>query len=417
MLIKVSSEEMYTAIALVESLSKGVKLAYALVKCSDNNMSVCYCDENKRIIRKIPIEMATNVADEAASTEEIQFMVPVEKTLSILGHCRAAEGLTVDPMELELNKDGQVLSLSVVKRLSEAYGEEVGKEAGRFCYNISLGNISTPTFKLTLGADYDSIFDVTADSEEWDIGTLRESFAKLQVDKSIKNIYVVGKYGTMFSSGGYMTTQLFINDPTKKANYNLNSATVGHVTETLGKMAGASKVNVLVLEGGRFITFVSDKEDCALWVTGSGGNNGETTRFNELTHDSLKFESYMGVCNKMIMISCIDSIIGEDKNDTQKFEIVQAPNGEAVVKMSMVLAGGSMTNAMECILRSFTKADPEAKDFSSSLRIKTLRDIMTNCKNNWVGIRINCGEQVTLLRVSDMNGQVPESYHYTQLSV
>lgn len=406
--INVKVDDFYNALLLVDSLSKSNKMPYALIKCEKETMSICYSDQSKRVIKIISIDNEDDI--------EKSFMIPVDRALKIIYYCLGSDNTTTDIIKLDIQDN--VLKIEVEDKLSEAYGNEIeNRQIGGLKYQLSIyDDLSKKEFGLTVRTDYSVCLNFDESADRWDTSILRDNLNKLKIDNSVKNIYVAGSISSMFAIGANQLSQ-FVIDTNIKSNFTIDIITASYVNDTLNKLKDTDYIIVQLHNDGQFISFTSEDRKCGIWVLSGRANSGDAMRYGIFTNPEFSYGAYSGMCLKDVLKKYADLVTSEDNNSNQRFSIVK--HGDyAEVKFNLVSAGGSLSNEMTCLMMSFKMDDESLGDLNAYVVMKTLKDILNNCKGDWVGIKVNRNEDSCYLKICDVVGDYEaNAYHYTTLNL
>ena len=414
-MFKVKLKSMYDTLGAAGIIAN-TKNYVALVSVLDSEVRISTSDGNKRFIRALPIEDNDwGMTDGAPSDIGRQFVVSLDKVVGILSNYIPRDGIDVSDLEIGFDGEG-VMTLHCIHTLSESkYDESIaGTKTNEFSNRITIESVDTPRYSIVAKSKYDDMLEETEEYDEWDIATLRDNLSRLIIDKGTRIVYTSAKRGQMFAVGSNQLS--IITTEGIKYGFILDVTTAKAVADTLGKFEGTT-VTASTAEGSRYVNFRSADGTTALWAACIPATKSDLSKLDLYTSAANRYAAYRGYCVKDTLIASVDAIMGSDKEDNQKFEIIKDEDGE-YIRLSNVSAGGSIGNQFTTRLMSAARDSEEREDLAGTIVIKTLSDIMKNCKNIFVVIGVEVKDEYTLMRFEDRSNdyKVLNSAHYTMIN-
>lgn len=406
-MITVDLREFYDSLQTCGSIVSD-KNAAAVIKVKENTMSVCTADATKRYINKIDIE----------NPEEIErdFILPLGKTLEIMVNYLPGDGIDAE-FSFEISEDN-VFSTNCVHMFSpDKYDDEMaGRTVASLSNRIVAEAMDNPRRAMIAKSRYDELLEEVDDVDEWNCGELKDKLNKLMIDKQTRNIYISAKQSKMYAIGKNQVSMFDIGEINH--GFILDVSVAKAVVNALAKFNGDT-VLVSAADSGKYITISDEDGNCALWVCGAPANRGDMKKIGIYTNEELTYDDYRGACSRVALNTIINSILSSDKADSQRIEIINTDNPEnAELKLSNVAVGGSVENKFSTMIFQFRKGANAGGDLSGAIGCKTLKDILSVCTQDYVGIQIQKLEQYIIIKIEDKyadgNGEVVNlSQHYT----
>lgn len=407
-MISVALKDFYDALVVSKAVSSA-KVPYAVVKINGNTMDVCTSDGYRKFVKRMNIENSDNT--------ESSFVVSLEKILGILGNYLPADGISASPLNIEFGGEN-IVSLYCEHSLSEEkYAEGLaGKRVNVLNNKVAVESSAEQRHAMLCRTDYDSLLNEPDSCDEWVVSTLKENISRLNIDQATKTIYTSSRRSEMFAVGSNQLSIIKI-EPIN-FGFNLEVSTAKAVVDALGKF-DCSTAKVYSVENGRYATFLNESCTMALWVAGVANTRGDISKLELYTNPEVAYDNYKGLCIKVSLMTAVNAIIGSDKSDSQEFEIIDIDT-EPKIKMSNVIAGGSVSNTFTTEFIDFALGTDINENLKGKIVVKTLKDMLSNCKENFVRLCVQRFNEYAIVRVDDIvikdNAIDIKSSHFTMIN-
>ena len=394
------------------------KNSAAVIKVRGDSIDVCTSDGSKKYIKRIAITNPEQV--------EKDFVLPLNKAIDILNNYTPADTLEAN-FEIGIEHvenggaNGGYIELNCVHTFStEKCTEDIaGKVATELHNKLVVESIDSPKRVLIVKGRYDELLQEVDSTDSWDISELSGNMSKLVIDKQTKNIYISQQLSKMFALGTNQLTMFDIGDISFGFALDVNVSKA--VTSAISKFSGDS-CEVYTTDGGKYATFLDCDGTSALWVQCSPIAKSDLRKVDVYTNESMKYLDYKGACSRVALNTIVNAIISSDSSDSQLLEIINTnSDDDAQLKLSNVAAGGSIDNQFKTKIFYFSKSEGVTQDFNGKVVAKTLKDILSVCKCDYVGVSIQLGDSFSVIKIEDKyadgnGGVVDLSQHYTLLT-
>ena len=402
-MFKVDLKEFYDALCSCQAVSSA-KDPSALIKTHDGVVDVCTSDGYRNFIKRIDTVMEVGA-------EDVAFIVNLGRTIPILSNYIPLDGFDADLLSVDLN--GNVIEVACVIRYSEDKFDEslAGKVLNSMNNKIAVEGTTDPRHAMMCRPDYTKLLEAQEGSDVWNTSELKENISRLVIDKATKAVYMSGQRGIMFAIG---SNQLNLVNIEKVANpFNVDVNTAKAICSIMSKFE--NEVNVNTTDGGRYVTLVNKDMKSAIWASCVMPNQGDISKLELYTKDA-PYEDYRSVICKAGLTMTVNAVASSDKADSQLFQIVDVDT-EPKIKLSNVVAGGSVSNEFETEIAAFEMKEGITEGVKGTVVVSTIKNILSDCKGTFVRLRIEVREGYDVIRISDIDTDGNElSVYFTMLN-
>ena len=363
---------------------------YVLFKASRDVLDVCYSDGNHAYIEKVVANVET----------EGEFILEFENLLRIINSAMPTSTLSVNPLEVEMDENGAV-TIKVEKCISD--GELGGKVASSMTHQLQAENVAKNPNKygILTRTDYEDMFN----SEAWDVWTKQELKDTIQLampsDKDDRDSTI---YFSSKDKEVKVRASLYVGiikadtiDGVAFA-FKVNEATA--FSEIISKYAGTD-VYVTASDDKKFAKIKNCEDTAALWFAIAPSQRIDGKIFQ--MYDVAEINDIQLRVHKGAFEGVISSILSTTKDKEHSLKIIHTEEGYAL-SLAVSVGGGSMKMDMKTNIEGIRcKDNVVPEEYSASLDIKTLKDIIDKCKYEWLSISLSNADKV--MRITDIEVQ------------
>ena len=362
---------------------------YVLMQATGSVLAVCYCDGSHAYMEKATasIEVEGNV------------VVEFENLLRVVNSALPTATLSVNPLEVEVVEG--IININVEKCISD--GDLGGKVASSMQHQLQAENVSKNPNKYGVLTRLD-YFGLVEDNgvAEWDIWDKQEFKETIQLampgDKEDREstIYFSSKDKEVKVRGNLYVG--IVKAPTiEKSPFALRVNEAVAFSDVISKFPG-SDVYIHTSEDRKFTRIKNSEDSAVLWFEVAPSKRIDGKIFD--MYSVAEIADIQMRVHKGALEGVISSIIATTKDKEHNLKIIHTEDGYAL-SLAVSVGGGSMKMDMKTTIESLRcRENILPENYSASLDIKTLKDIIDKCKYEWLSISL--AQEDKVMRVVDV---------------